>query len=80
MTETTSTARPRVAAPAAPSPLLARPGAVPAEGPDAGVAWHYGDPTAEQRLLAAGEGAVDLSHRGVVRVAGPGPALVAATR
>ena len=53
------------------SPLLARPGAVPAEGRDAGVAWHYGDPTAEQRLLAAGRGAVDLSHRGVVRVAGP---------
>jgi folate-binding protein YgfZ len=52
------------------SPLLARPGAVPAEGRDAGVAWHYGDPTAEQRMLAAGEGAVDLSHRGVVRVAG----------
>jgi folate-binding protein YgfZ len=55
----------------APSPLLARPGAVPAEGRDAGVAWHYGDPTAEQRLLAAGEGAVDLSHRSVVRLAGP---------
>jgi folate-binding protein YgfZ len=56
---------------APPSPLLARHGAVPAEGRDSGVAWHYGDPTAEQRLLAAGEGAVDLSNRSVVRVAGP---------
>ena len=69
MTETTTAADAEPAA--APSPLLARPGAVPAEGRDAGVAWHYGDPTAEQRLLAAGEGAVDLSHRGVVRVTGP---------
>lgn len=54
-----------------PSPLLARPGAVAAEGADAGVAWHYGDPMAEQRRLADGIGAVDLSHRGVVTVTGP---------
>ncbi len=53
------------------SPLLDRPGAVPAEGPDAGVAWHYGDPVREQRLLVQGLAVVDLSHRGVVRVAGP---------
>jgi tRNA-modifying protein YgfZ len=53
------------------SPLLARPGAVAAEGIDAGVAWHYGDPVAEQRRLEAGQGLTDLSHRGVVRVAGP---------
>jgi tRNA-modifying protein YgfZ len=53
------------------SPLLAVHGAVPADGPDAGVAWHYGDPTREQRLLVAGAGVVDLSHRGVVRVEGP---------
>lgn len=53
------------------SPLLSLPGAVPAEPPDAGVAWHYGDPIHEQRRLAAGEGFVDLSHREVVRVAGP---------
>jgi folate-binding protein YgfZ len=52
------------------SPLLARPGAVPAEGPDAGVAWHYGDPAREQRMLEAGEAAVDLSNRGVVTVTG----------
>ncbi|RKS79991.1 hypothetical protein CLV35_0409 [Motilibacter peucedani] len=53
------------------SPLLDLPGAVPAEGPDAGVAWHYGDPLGEQRRLEAGEGFVDLSHSGVVRVTGP---------
>ncbi len=39
-------------------------------GPDVGVPWHYGDPMREQRLLA-GEGVVDLSHRGVISVAGP---------
>lgn len=54
-----------------PSPLLARPGAVPADPPDEGVAAHYGDPYREQRLLADGQAAVDLSHRPVVRVTGP---------
>jgi folate-binding protein YgfZ len=45
--------------------------AVPVEaGPDAGAPWHYGDPYAEQRALAAGSAAVDLSHRPVLRVAG----------
>jgi hypothetical protein len=53
------------------SPLLARRGAVAGSGPDAGVAWHYGDPTAEQRALSRGGGVVDQSHVGVVRVAGP---------
>ena len=53
------------------SPLLSRPGAVPADAPDAGVAAHYGDPYREQRALAAGTAAVDLSHRPVVRVSGP---------
>ena len=53
------------------SPLLSRPGAVPADPPDAGVAAHYGDPYAEQRQLEAGPSLVDLSHRDVVRVAGP---------
>lgn len=53
------------------SPLLDRPGAVEADGPDAGVAWHYGDPTREQRLLEQGLAFVDLSHRGVVTVTGP---------
>ena|SRR5690554_653955 len=53
------------------SPLLSRPGAVPAEGADAGVAWHYGDPTAEQRALVAGNAVVDQSHLGVIAVTGP---------
>lgn len=53
------------------SPLLARPGAVPADGADTGVAWHYGDPAHEQRAMEEGLGAVDLSHRGVVRISGP---------
>jgi folate-binding protein YgfZ len=35
------------------------------------VPWHYGDPHGEQRRLEAGEGWVDLSHRGVVAVSGP---------
>ncbi|PRY11129.1 YgfZ/GcvT domain-containing protein [Kineococcus rhizosphaerae] len=53
------------------SPLLDAPGAVAAEGPDAGVAWHYGDPHGEQRALVRGEAVVDLSHRGVLRLSGP---------
>ena len=53
------------------SPLLRRRGAVAAAGPDAGVAWHYGDPTAEQRALQRSGAVVDQSHLGVVRVAGP---------
>jgi tRNA-modifying protein YgfZ len=53
------------------SPLLSLPGAVEADGVDAGVAAHYGDPYREQKSLAAGAGLVDLSHRGVVRIAGP---------
>ncbi|MFG2531505.1 YgfZ/GcvT domain-containing protein [Streptomyces sp. NPDC048516] len=52
------------------SPLLSLPGAVPAEAPDEGVAAHYGDLFREQRALADGSGFVDLSHRGVVTVAG----------
>lgn len=53
------------------NPVLARRGAVAAAGPDAGVAWHYGDPTAEQRALERGGAFVDLSHYGVVTVSGP---------
>jgi tRNA-modifying protein YgfZ len=53
------------------SPLLERPGAVAADAPDGGVAAHYGDPFREQKALLGGEGFVDLSHRGVIRVAGP---------
>lgn len=53
------------------SPLLDAPGAVEASAPDAGVPAHYGDPFREQRSLVTGQGIVDLSHRGVVRVGGP---------
>ena len=53
------------------SPLLAVAGAVQAVGIDAGVAAHYGNPMIEQRTLLAGEAIVDLSHRGVLGVAGP---------
>jgi len=63
----TSTHAPVTAA----SPLWGRPGAVEGEGPDAGVAAHYGDPVREQRLLTEGLAVVDLSHRGVVTVTGP---------
>ena len=53
------------------SPLLATPGAVHADGLDAGVAAHYGDPVREQRALARTAALVDRTHRGVVRVTGP---------
>ncbi len=52
------------------SPLLDRPGAVPVEGVDAGLAWHFGNPVAEQRRLEAGTAKADLSNRGVVRISG----------
>jgi folate-binding protein YgfZ len=53
------------------SPLLAEPGAVEADGPDAGVAAHYGDPYAEQRSLVQASGLVDRSNRSVVTITGP---------
>ena len=67
------------------SPLLDLPGAVDvaaaaaADGPGTatdeprpgGVAAHYGDPMAEQRLLREGRAIVDLSDRGVLTVTGP---------
>ncbi|WP_432546926.1 CAF17-like 4Fe-4S cluster assembly/insertion protein YgfZ [Kineococcus sp. SYSU DK004] len=68
---TTATPSTPATVPAPASPLLAAPGAVAAEGLDAGVAWHYGDPVGEQRALVRGEAVADLSHRGVLRVAGP---------
>jgi tRNA-modifying protein YgfZ len=52
------------------SPLLDLPGAVPADGPDADVAAHYGDLFAEQRVLVKGEAVVDRSNREVIRIAG----------
>jgi tRNA-modifying protein YgfZ len=53
------------------SPLLDWPGAVEAGDPDAGTAWHYGDPLGEQRRAVAGAGLVDRSHRDVLVVPGP---------
>ncbi|GAA0231402.1 folate-binding protein [Cryptosporangium japonicum] len=41
-----------------------------AEGVDAGVAAHYGDPFREQRYLAEDVGVVDRSNRGVIAVPG----------
>lgn len=52
------------------NPLLRLPGAVPAQGPDAGVAAHYGDPLGEQRALEQSAGLVDRSHRGILRITG----------
>ncbi len=52
------------------SPLLLLPGAVPADPPDEGVSAHFGDPFREQRTLHEGSGAVDLSHRPVLRISG----------
>jgi tRNA-modifying protein YgfZ len=45
-------------------------GAVAAEGVDADVAWHYGDPLREQRSLAEAAGVIDRSNRGVIQVPG----------
>jgi folate-binding protein YgfZ len=53
------------------SPIRSQPGAVEADGPDTGVAAHYGDPYAEQRFLALSLGVVDRSHRSVLRISGP---------
>ena len=55
------------------SPLLSLRGAVPApqDGPDAGIAWHYGDPMGEQR--AADTGAVLLDGWADEHLAVSGP-------
>lgn len=37
---------------------------------DQDVAWHYGDPLREQKNLMQGQGAVDLSNRGVIKISG----------
>lgn len=41
------------------------------DGPDKGAIWHFGEPTKEQRALEAGTAWADLSHYGVISVAGP---------
>lgn len=51
--------------------MLAIPGAVAADFPDAEVAAHYGDPYAEQRALTESAGLVDRSNRDVVTITGP---------
>ncbi|QBJ97263.1 folate-binding protein [Rhodococcus sp. ABRD24] len=55
-----------------PSPLLSTPGAVPPpdESPDTGVAWHYGDPFAEQRAAVESVAVIDRSARFVIAIAG----------
>lgn len=40
------------------------------EGVDAGIAWHFGDPLREQRVLATSAGVLDRSNRGVLVVPG----------
>lgn len=54
----------------APSPLLQLPGAVAADGVDTGLAWHYGDPTGEQRVTLTGTALFDRSNRDVLAVTG----------
>jgi folate-binding protein YgfZ len=56
------------------SPLLSLAGAVEVDCAldplDEGLAWHFGDPFAEQRRLSEGVGFADASNRGVIRVSG----------
>lgn len=60
------------------SPLLDRPGAVPAmtddtgaaDAPDVAVPAHFGDPFAEQRAMTRRAAVADRSHRGVLAVPG----------
>lgn len=42
----------------------------PADGPDAGAVWHYGDPLGEQRAAADGVVVVDRSHRAALALTG----------
>ncbi|RNE64044.1 CAF17-like 4Fe-4S cluster assembly/insertion protein YgfZ [Cryobacterium tepidiphilum] len=53
------------------SPLIDLDAAVEADGIDAGVAAHYGNPVVEQRRLASGAAIVDLSHHAVLGISGP---------
>lgn len=54
------------------NPILDIPGAVAARdgSPDAGVAWHFGDPFAEQRAAVRDAAVVDRSYREVLAVTG----------
>lgn len=42
----------------------------PEDSVDQGVAWHHGDPFAEQRAAATSVAVVDRSHRGVFEISG----------
>jgi folate-binding protein YgfZ len=44
--------------------------AVAAPGIDAAIAWHFGDPLREQRILSTSAGLVDRSNRDVLQVSG----------
>lgn len=52
--------------------MTSLPGAIPPpdDSTDAGVAWHYGDPFAEQRSAARSVAVFDRSNRGVIAVPG----------
>jgi folate-binding protein YgfZ len=54
------------------SPILGTAGAIAAleASPDGNVAWHFGDPFAEQRAAARGVSIVDRSHRELISVTG----------
>ena len=39
-------------------------------GPDKGAVWHFGEPTKEQRALAAGQAWADLSHHEIIAISG----------
>ena len=50
---------------------MSLPAAVAAVGIDSGIAWHYGDPMREQRILETAAGVIDRSNRPVLAVSGP---------
>jgi tRNA-modifying protein YgfZ len=53
------------------SPGVSLPAAVAAVGIDSGIAWHYGDPLREQRILETAAGVIDRSNRPVLAISGP---------
>lgn len=52
------------------APVTSTPIPAPDDSPDAGVAWHHGDPLGEQRSAAESVVVVDRSHRGVIEISG----------
>jgi tRNA-modifying protein YgfZ len=53
------------------SPGVSLPAAVAADGIDSGIAWHYGDPMREQRILETAAAVIDRSNRPVLVISGP---------